>query len=65
MTTIAIMFLNPIIAVFRPDPEHEKRWIFNAVHGFFGRAARSLSVVTIVYGLIIIRGGKFIEKKFI
>jgi len=61
MATIAIMFLNPIIAVFRPDPEHEKRWIFNSVHGFLGRAARSLSIVTIIYGLNIVNGNQEIS----
>lgn len=34
-----LCFLQPIGAVFRPDPKHPKRYRFNISHYFFGRVA--------------------------
>ncbi|KAM9001384.1 putative ferric-chelate reductase 1 isoform 2-T2 [Sarcophilus harrisii] len=46
-----LTFLQPIIALFRPSPQHKRRIIFNVFHALTGFVLRILSDVTILFGL--------------
>ncbi|KAJ8315683.1 hypothetical protein KUTeg_007833 [Tegillarca granosa] len=45
-----LVIVNPIMAIFRPNPDHEKRPIFNWSHRLVGTIAQGLSAITILFG---------------
>ncbi|XP_060559513.1 putative ferric-chelate reductase 1 [Ruditapes philippinarum] len=50
-----LCFLNPIMALFRPDGDHKFRWIFNWAHLGVGVIAQVLAVVTVFLGYVLER----------
>ncbi|OCT82925.1 putative ferric-chelate reductase 1 [Xenopus laevis] len=46
-----LTFLQPFGALFRPDPNHKRRFIFNWVHGLNALVIKVLAVATIFLGL--------------
>ena len=51
LSTIAILLLNPMIAIFRCKPSHRYRWVFNLLHGGLGLYAEFASLTTVFLGL--------------
>ncbi|XP_018428077.1 PREDICTED: putative ferric-chelate reductase 1 [Nanorana parkeri] len=49
-----LSFFQPIAALFRPDPKHEKRFIFNWGHRLNALVIKVLAVATIFLGLNLI-----------
>ncbi|XP_045196153.2 putative ferric-chelate reductase 1 isoform X3 [Mercenaria mercenaria] len=47
----AFTLLNPIMAFFRPSPDHKNRPVFNWAHFSVGTAAHIIAVVTIFFGI--------------
>lgn len=50
-----LCFVNPIMALFRPGPDHKYRWIFNWAHFGVGVVGQTLAVVTIIIGYLLER----------
>ncbi|XP_027049152.1 uncharacterized protein LOC113676667 [Pocillopora damicornis] len=48
---LVLAVIQPIMAVFRPHPGEEKRYIFNWAHRGVGLSALILAVVTVFFGL--------------
>ncbi|XP_060069635.1 putative ferric-chelate reductase 1 [Ylistrum balloti] len=48
VTTLAV--INPIMALFRCAPDHEKRPIFNFAHRLCGISAHIIAALTIIFG---------------
>ena len=48
LITSILCFIQPFMAFIRPDPDHDKRWIFNYGHWFVGTAAMALSVAAMI-----------------
>ena len=51
ISTILILFINPIIAIFRCKPNNRFRLIFNIIHGSLGLYAELASLCTVFLGL--------------
>jgi len=49
--TIMTGLIQPVMAMFRPDPTHKRRYIFNWAHRLTGVLAWSLGGSAVVYGL--------------
>ena len=45
LATLLLAFIQPFIALCRPDPEASSRWIFNWTHWFVGNAAHIVGMV--------------------
>ena len=48
LITSILCFIQPFMAFVRPDPDHDKRWVFNLGHFLAGTVAIVLSVTSIV-----------------
>ncbi|XP_052242233.1 putative ferric-chelate reductase 1 isoform X2 [Dreissena polymorpha] len=53
----AIMFINPTMSMFRPDPDHKFRFVFNWAHLGVGVTGHVLAVVSTMIGLTTERAG--------
>ena len=51
ISTILILVVNPMIAIFRCKPDNRFRWIFNMIHGSLGLYAELASLCTVFMGL--------------
>ncbi|XP_071983073.1 putative ferric-chelate reductase 1 isoform X2 [Engystomops pustulosus] len=49
-----LSFFQPFAALFRPDPKHERRFIFNFGHGINAFVIKVLAVAAIFLGLILV-----------
>ncbi|KAJ8314812.1 hypothetical protein KUTeg_006962 [Tegillarca granosa] len=52
-----LTLINPIMALFRPDPDGKRRPIFNGLHWLVGTGAFILAIVTIVFGQYLDKAG--------
>lgn len=54
---IGVAVLNPIFALFRPDCESSKRWIFNWIHWLIGNSGHicAITAIFLAYQLTTIR----------
>merc|ERR1712130_568319 len=52
---VACMTVNPIMALFRPKPDHPKRGYFNLFHGVLGGVCVALAYATIFTGMYLER----------
>ncbi|XP_054835155.1 ferric-chelate reductase 1 [Eublepharis macularius] len=50
-TVMALAFIQPVMAAFRPPPQAPRRQIFNWLHWSTGTTARILAVVTMFLGM--------------
>uniref|UniRef100_UPI00398F7A52 ferric-chelate reductase 1 n=1 Tax=Pristiophorus japonicus TaxID=55135 RepID=UPI00398F7A52 len=48
---LTLVILQPIMAIFRPDPQAPRRYIFNWVHWATGTSARIIAVASIFLGM--------------
>lgn len=53
----ALTFINPLMALFRPHPDDQYRFVFNWAHWFVGTVARILAVITIFIGVTLSEAG--------
>ncbi|XP_051537829.1 putative ferric-chelate reductase 1 [Myxocyprinus asiaticus] len=53
-----LSLIQPIVAVFRCEPHHERRFIFNWAHCFIALAIKGLAVAAIFSGLSLIEGSE-------
>lgn len=53
--TVLLAIIQPIMAVFRPHPGEDKRWVFNWAHRLVGFSALVLAAVTIFLGLDLVK----------
>lgn len=57
IVVMTLVFINPVMAAFRPAPEHKYRWIFNICHFAVGLLAHLCSVVTLFLAMYITEVG--------
>ncbi|XP_046840955.1 putative ferric-chelate reductase 1 [Xenia sp. Carnegie-2017] len=48
---LCLAVLQPLVALFRPNPESTNRWIFNIFHRLFGFSTFVLAFITVLLGL--------------
>ncbi|XP_051543211.1 putative ferric-chelate reductase 1 [Myxocyprinus asiaticus] len=53
-----LSLIQPIVAAFRCEPHHERRFIFNWAHSFIALAIKGLAVAAIFTGLSLIEGSE-------
>lgn len=46
-----LVFFQPVGAIFRPNPTHPNRPIFNFLHFMFGNIIHALAIITIFYAV--------------
>lgn len=51
ITVTALCILNPVMAVFRPPPQHPRRPIFNWLHFFAGQSAHIMTIPMVYLAL--------------
>ncbi|XP_051971099.1 putative ferric-chelate reductase 1 [Xyrauchen texanus] len=53
-----LSLIQPIVAAFRCEPQHERRFIFNWAHSFIALAVKGLAVAAIFTGLSLIESSE-------
>merc|ERR1719492_596574 len=47
MVCIITAFIQPLMALLRPHPESDKRWVFNVAHFLFGNISYTFAIAAI------------------
>ncbi|XP_078264220.1 putative ferric-chelate reductase 1 [Rhinoraja longicauda] len=51
---MGLTLIQPFVAIFRPSPDHKRRWIFKYFHTIMAHVIKALAVATLFLGLLLI-----------
>ncbi|XP_032884755.1 putative ferric-chelate reductase 1 isoform X2 [Amblyraja radiata] len=51
---MGLALIQPFVAIFRPSPDHKRRWIFKYFHAIMANIIRPLAVAALFLGLLLI-----------
>lgn len=49
-----LALIQPFVAIFRPSPDHKRRWIFKYFHAILANVIKPLAVAALFLGLLLI-----------